>query len=177
MTEIEGAAFAASDAGAARGDRAAVGIRRLLLSLQQPLLVRYLLVSGVLGVPASLLQLMFMLFLYRAFFGGYTRLELNLMYILNFELNFLRNFGLHCLYTWRMRPTWRRLYHAHIAAVGAFVVDITVFNVVFLFSGIVPLAQLSGGSSGVALNFTYNRLKTFSHSPQIGMKGGKPSES
>jgi len=27
------------------------------------------------------------------------------------------------------------------------------------------------------LNFTYNRFKTFSHLPQIGMKGGKPSES
>jgi putative flippase GtrA len=177
MAKIEGAAFAGGDAAAARGDRASVGIGRFLFSLQQPLLARYILVSGVVGVPASILQLTFMLFLYRAFFGEYTRWELNLMWVLNFELSLLRNFGLHCLYTWRMRPTWRRLYHGHIAAVGAFVVDIIVFNVVVQLSGILPLAQLSGASSGFALNFTYNRFKTFSHLPQIGMKGGKPSES
>jgi putative flippase GtrA len=177
MTEIEGAAFAGGEAGMARGDRAAAGIGRFAFSLQRPLLVRYILVSGVVGVPASILQLTLMLFLYRAFFGEYTRLELNLMWVLNFELSLLRNFGLHCLYTWRMRPTWRRLYHAHIAATGAFVIDILVFNAVVFVSGIVPLAQLCGACSGFALNFTYNRFKTFSHLPQIGMKGGKPSES
>jgi len=177
MTEIEGAAFAGGDAGMARGNRATAGIGRLAVSLQRPLLVRYILVSGVLGVPASILQLALMLFLYRTLFGGYTRIELNLMWILNFELGLLRNFGLHCLYTWRMRPTWRRLYHAHIAAIGAFVIDIVAFNAVVFVSGIVPLAQLCAACSGSALNFTYNRFKTFSRLQQIGTEGGKPSES
>ena len=177
MAKIEGAAFAGGDAAVASGDKASVAIGRLLSSLQRPLLARYILVSGVVGVPVSILQLTFMLFLYRTFFGEYTRWELNLMWVLNFELSLLRNFGLHCLYTWRMRPTWRRLYHGHIAAVGAFVVDIIVFNVVVLVSGIVPLAQLTGACSGFVLNFTYNRFKTFSRLPQIKTKGGKPSES
>jgi putative flippase GtrA len=176
MTEIEGTALAGNEAGMARAGRNAFGIGRLV-SLQRPLLVRYLLVSGVVGVPASILQLAFILFLCRAFFGGYSRIELNLMWVLNFELGLLRNFGLHCLYTWRMRPTRRRLYHAHIAAAGAFVIDIIVFNAVVLVIGIIPLAQLAGASSGFALNFTYNRFKTFSRLQQIEAEGGKSLES
>jgi putative flippase GtrA len=139
------------------------------------LLVRYILVSGVLGVPASILQLSAMLYIYRAFLGHYNSLELNLMWVLNFEIGLLRNFGLHCLYTWRMRPTWRRVRHAHIAAVGAFVIDISVFNMVVLVTGVVPLAQLFGASSGFVFNFAYNKLKTFAHLQPTRTNGGMPS--
>jgi putative flippase GtrA len=75
-----------------------------------------------------------------------------------------------------MRPTWRRTYHAHVAAMGAFVIDIIVFNGVLFMSGILPLAQLCGASSGSALNFVYNQFKTFSRLQQVKTKGGVPSE-
>ncbi|MGA2284863.1 MAG: GtrA family protein [Dehalococcoidia bacterium] len=177
MTKIEGAALAGGSAEMPCDGGTVARIWRLILSLQQPLLVRYVLVSGVVGLPASILQLALLLFLYRVFFGPYSTLQLNLMWIINFELGLLRNFGCHCLYTWRMRPTWRRLWHAHVAAVGAFVIDIIVFNVIVFVTGIIPLAQLFGAGSGFAVNFTYNKLKTFTPLPQIGMKGGTPSES
>jgi putative flippase GtrA len=175
MTEIEGAAFAGTDAASARVGRAAVGIRYLLSFRQPPLTVRYILVSGVLGVPASILTLGATLYLYRTFVGQYNSFELNVMWVFNFELGLLRNFGLHCLYTWRMRPTWRRLYHAHVAAAGAFIIDIIVFNTVVSVSGVVPLAQLTGASSGFVFNFSYNKLKTFARLQQSGVKGGMPS--
>jgi putative flippase GtrA len=174
MTEIEGAAFADTAAASARVGRLAVGIRYLLSFRQPPLVVRYILVSGVLGVPASILTLGATLYLYRTFVGQYNSLELNLMWVLNFEISLLRNFGLHCLYTWRMRPTWRRLYHGHIAAMGAFVIDISVFNTMVAVTGVVPLAQLAGASSGFVFNFTYNKLKTFARLKQSGVKGGVP---
>jgi putative flippase GtrA len=175
MAEIKGAAFTASEGEMTRVSRATVGIRNILSSPQPPLLIRYILVAGVLGVPASILQLATMLYLYRAFVGHYNSLELNLMWILNFELSLLRNFGLHCLYTWRMRPTWRRLYHGHVAAAGAFVIDIIVFNFVVFMTGVVPLAQLSGACSGFVLNFAYNKFKTFAPFQETRPKRGMPS--
>ena len=176
MAGTESAAFIGSDAAISRVSRATAGIRRILSSNQPPLLVRYILVSGVLGVPTSILQLTAMLYLYRTFVGQYNSLELNLMWVLNFELGLLRNFGLHCLYTWRMRPTWRRLHHAHIAATGAFVIDIIAFNVVVLVTGVIPLAQLFGASSGFVFNFAYNKVKTFAHLQPTRANGGMTSK-
>ena len=52
--------------------------------------------------------------------------------------------------------------HAHVAATGAFVIDILAFNVVHRTTGIVPLAQLFGAGSGFVFNFLYNKMRTFS---------------
>ncbi len=134
---------------------------RTLLRSRPPSLVRYVLVGGVIGVPASILQLTGILYLYRSAAGHYSHLELNAIWLINFELSLLRNFGLHCAYTWRMRPTWRRLQHAHVAATGAFLIDMLTFNAVVIVTGIVPLAQLFGAGSGFGFNFAYNQRKTF----------------
>lgn len=131
------------------------------LADRPPLLVRYVLVSGVIGVSASIVQLWLMVWLYQAIVGNYNHLELNALWLINFEVGLLRNFGLHCAYTWRMPPTSERLKHAHVAATGAFVIDIICFNVVVALTGIIPLAQLLGAGSGFFFNFGYNKLKTF----------------
>ena len=130
------------------------------------LTVRYIVVSGAFGVPASIAQLTAMLFLYRHIVGSYGFVALNAMWVLNFEISLVRNFLLHCWVTWRKEPTWRRLRHAHVAATGAFVIDIAAFNAVHRITGIVPLAQLFGAGSGFAFNFLYNKMRTFSASSE-----------
>ncbi len=153
-------------------NRAAWALRWLRAQAQRPpLLVRYVLVTGALGLPASILQLTVLLWLYRHFVGAYGTLELNGMWVVNFELGLLRNFLLLCAYTWSTRPTWRRLQHAHVAAAGAFVIDIIAFNAVVFATGIVPLAQLFGAGSGFLFNFGYNKLKTFATSPATATGG------
>lgn len=135
------------------------------LSRRPPLMVRYVLVSGAFGVPASIGQLALMLLVYRSVLGDYGFLALNAMWIANFELGLMRNYLLHCAYTWGMRPTWGRTRDAHVAAIGAFLVDIVVFNSIVFATGIVPLAQLVGAGSGFGFNFTFNRFKTFARAP------------
>jgi putative flippase GtrA len=125
------------------------------------LITRYLLVSGVFGVPASILQLQAMLWAYEAFVGDYDRLILNALWIVNFEIGLSRNFLLFCAFTWRTPPTWMRYGHAHVAAIGAFVVDITVFNLVVTLTGVVLIGQVCGAGSGFFFNFLYNRFRTF----------------
>lgn len=125
------------------------------------LFTRYVLVSGVFGVPASILQLQAMIWAYEAIIGDYDRVTLNMMWILNFEIGLLRNFFLHCAFTWRTSPTWKRLAHVHVAAIGAFVIDIVAFNLVLLVTGVVLIAQVFGASSGFLCNFLYNRFRTF----------------
>jgi putative flippase GtrA len=137
-------------------------LRRARLSESDRMLaLRYVLVAGVVGVPASMLQLTAMLFLYGRFVGDYGTLVLNALWLLNFEIGLLRNFAFHCGYTWRMSPTWARLRHAHVAALGALLIDLAAFNVVVFLTGILPLAQLFGAGSAFGFNFAYNRIKTF----------------
>lgn len=125
------------------------------------LLTRYVLVGGVVGVPASIVTLQAMIWAYGAVFGDYNRLALNAMWILNFELGLTRNFLLHCAFTWRTEPTRRRFAHVHVAAIGAFFMDIIAFNVVLNVTGVILIAQVIGASSGFSCNFIYNRLRTF----------------
>ena len=124
--------------------------------------LRYGLVAGVVGLPVSILQLAVILYVYERFFGGYNTLTLNALWLFNFELGLLRNFVLHCWYTWRMEPTWLRLRHAHVAAAGALVIDLAAFNAIIYFTAIVPLAQVFGAGAGFGFNYGYNTLKTFS---------------
>lgn len=163
--EILGLSDAISEPAALRGWS---DWRRLVTA--PPLIVRYGLVSGALGVPLSIAQLTVMLWIYGTFVGDYGLLVLNGLWLLNFELGLLRNFGLHCAYTWRLKPTWHRLRHAHVAAVGAVIIDLIAFNGVVLLTGIIPLAQVAGASSGFVFNFGYNRLKTF-RGEQTTMEG------
>lgn len=129
----------------------------------EPLLfVRYVLVSGVLGVPLSIVTLWGMIWAYEQVFGDYNWLTLNILFLLNFELGLTRNFLLHCAFTWRLLPSWRRYRHAHVAAVGALAIDIVMFNVVLHATGILFVAQIFSAGSGFAFNFLYNRFKTFS---------------
>ncbi len=158
--------------GADWADRATAGGRWVRTQAQRPpLLVRYVLVTGALGLPASILQLAILLWLYRHFVGAYGTIELNGMWVLNFELGLVRNFLLLCAYTWSARPTWRRLQHAHVAAAGAFVIDIIAFNAIVFVTGIVPLAQFFGAGSGFLFNFGYNKLKTFAGSTATATGG------
>jgi len=154
---IEGVPLAGAPASRGAPWRAA---RRLAMA--PPLFARYVLVSGLLGVPASILQLAVMLFVYERQAGEAGVLALNALWLINFELGLLRNYALHCAYTWQVAPTWRSLRHAHVAASGAIVVDIVVFNVLVWATGIIPLAQFFGAGAGFALNFSYNRFLTFS---------------
>ena len=131
------------------------------LDTDRMLPIRYGLTAGVIGVPGSILQLWAMLFIWEAIFGGYSTLTLNALWLLNFEIGLFRNFALHCAYTWKMKPTWGRLRHAHIAAIGALVIDLAAFNIVVYTSGIVLLAQVFGAGSGFGFNFGYNKLRTF----------------
>ena len=127
-----------------------------------PLFVRYGIVSGAMGVPASILQLTVMVWVYRAIFGDVGTIALNVLWLVNFEIGLLRNFAAHCWFTWGTKPTWRRIQHAHVAASGALVIDLVAFNAVVYFTHIIPLAQLFGAGSGFMFNFSYNKLKTFS---------------
>ena len=136
-------------------------VDRIRTNGEHTLFTRYVLVSGVFGVPASILQLQAMILAYELVFGDYNRLTLNLMWILNFEIGLLRNFFLHCAFTWKTTPSRRRLAHVHVAAIGAFVIDIIAFNVVHAVTGIVLVAQIFGASSGFLCNFLYNRFRTF----------------
>ena len=138
-------------------------LRRLAgkLDTERMLPIRYGLTAGVIGVPGSILQLWAMLFIWEAIFGGYNTLTLNALWLLNFEIGLFRNFALHCAYTWKLKPTWGRLRHAHVAAIGALIIDLAAFNIVVYTTGIVLLAQVFGAGSGFGFNFGYNKLKTF----------------
>jgi putative flippase GtrA len=130
-------------------------------SAESRLLTRYVLVSGAFGLPASIIQLRLMLWGYEWAFGEYDRLILNALWIVNFELSLMRNFLLHCLISWRVKPTRRKAGHAHVAATGAFVIDIIAFNVVHILTDVLIIAQIFGASSGFFCNFLYNRFRTF----------------
>jgi putative flippase GtrA len=134
---------------------------RLLKNSEARLTARYLLVSAVIGLPASIAQLWLMVHVYTALFGGYSFWSLNAMAIINFEISVLRNYAGHCLFTWRMKPTWHRARHLHVAAIGAFVISLGMFNFVYHMTDFIPLAQLCGAASGFTLNFGYNKFKTF----------------
>ena len=133
---------------------------------EHKLLTRYILVSGVFGVPASIATLQVMIWLYGSVIGDYNRLALNAMWIVNFEIGLIRNFLLHCAFTWRTEPTRKRLANMHVAAIGAFVIDIVAFNVVVTLTHVILFAQVIGASSGFLCNFLYNRLRTFG-SPRL----------
>ena len=135
---------------------------RSILGPEPLLFVRYVLVSGVIGVPLSIVTLWGMIWVYKHFFGDYNWLTLNVLFLLNFELGLTRNFLLHCGFTWRLMPSWRRYRHAHVAAVGALAIDIGMFNIVLHTTGILFVAQIFSAGSGFAFNFLYNRMKTFS---------------
>jgi putative flippase GtrA len=137
-----------------------------------PLVARYIAVSGVIGVPGSILQLMLLIALYERGGREVGTLSLNALWIVNFELGLLRNFALHCLFTWRTEPTWRKVGHAHVAASGAVVIDLLAFNLVVFTTGIIPLAQVAGAGSGFLFNYGYNALKTFARSKQTSARGG-----
>jgi putative flippase GtrA len=128
---------------------------------EHALFTRYVLVSGVFGLPASIIQLRLMLIAYHALIGDHNFWTLNAMWIANFELGLVRNFLLHCAVTWRTEPTLRRLGHMHVAAIGAFVIDIIAFNATLWLTGVIIIAQFVGASSGFGCNFLYNRLRTF----------------
>jgi putative flippase GtrA len=134
---------------------------RLFKNTEARLTARYLLVSAVIGLPASIVQLAIMVHVYTALFGGYNTLELNAMAVINFEISVLRNYAGHCLFTWRMKPTWHRARHLHVAAIGAFVISLSMFNFVYHMTDFIALAQLCGSASGFTLNFGYNKFKTF----------------
>jgi putative flippase GtrA len=135
--------------------------RAWLLSLRLPLFARYILVTGVIGLPASIVQLWALVHGYGALTGDVNTIELNALWIVNFEIGLLRNYGMLCAYTWQAPPTWQRTRHAHVAASGALVIDLIAFNAVVYATGIIPLAQLVGATAGFAFNYTYNSLKTF----------------
>lgn len=139
--------------------------------LRGPVFVRYLIVAGVVGVPGSIAQLMAMIWLYELLIGDVGTLTLNALWVVNFEMGLLRNYALHCLFTWRTRPTWGRLRHAHVAASGALVIDLAAFNAVTFATGIVPLAQLAGAGTGFGFNFGYNSLKTFASGDRKPVEG------
>lgn len=176
MNVNEATAIATAEAPRGLRDRLAALRGRFLTRSESLLTARYLLVSGVFGVPASIVQLAAIGWLYTYYFGDFNHLELNAMAIVNFEISLMRNYIGHCAFTWRMRPTWRRARHAHVAAIGAFVISLTVFNIVEYTIDIIPLAQLAGAASGFALNFSYNKFKTFVAEGVIE-EGGRPSES
>jgi hypothetical protein len=127
-----------------------------------PLGARYIIVSGVIGVPLSIATLQAMVFIYKYFSGGdIGRIPLNGLWLLNFEIGLTRNFLGFCFYTWRTKPTRRQFQHIHVAAIGALVIDIVAFNVVYHVTGVLLIAQVFGASSGFFLNFAYNNLLTF----------------
>jgi putative flippase GtrA len=128
---------------------------------EHKLFTRYVLVSGAFGLPASIVQLQAMVWVYEAWFGDIDRIMLNVLWVFNFEFSLVRNFLLHCAFTWRTNPTRKRLAHVHVAAGGAFVIDFIAFNVVLLFTDIILIAQVFGASSGFLCNFLYNRFRTF----------------
>jgi putative flippase GtrA len=141
--------------------------RLFTLIRRPPLIVRYGLIAGVIGVPASIAQLAVLLWGYERAFGDYGWLALNAVWLVNFEIGLLRNFVMHCAYTWHMRPTWERVRHAHVAATGAVIIDLIAFNVVVMTTGIIPLAQVFGAGSGFIFNFGHNALKTFAHGRKV----------
>ena len=132
--------------------------------LRLPVFGRYIVVSAIVGLPASILQLMALVWVYGLFIGNVSTIELNALWIVNFEMGLLRNYALHCVFTWRTPPTWQRTRHAHVAASGAILIDLVAFNAVVYATGIIPLAQLAGAGTGFLFNFTYNSLKTFDRS-------------
>ncbi len=152
---------AVEEASSRRGRFDSLRRYKQMLDTERMLPVRYALTAGVIGVPGSIAQLWVMLYAYQHVVGSYGTLTLNAFWLLNFELGLLRNFGLHCAYTWHMKPTWARLRHAHVAALGALVIDLAAFNVVVYTTGIILLAQIFGAGSGFGFNFGYNKLKTF----------------
>ncbi len=123
--------------------------------------MRYGLVAGVIGIPASIAQLAALIWVYHRLVGPYNTITLDGLWVINFELGMLRNYALHCAYTWRTRSTWQRLSHAHLAAAGASIIDFATFNLVVVLTGIVPLGQAAGPVAGFGFNFTYNKFKTF----------------
>ncbi len=128
-----------------------------------PLVVRYGLVAGIIGIPASIAQLALLIWAYHRMVGPYNTLTLDGLWVINFELGMLRNYVMHCAYTWRTPSTWQRFWHAHVAAGGASVIDFATFNAVVALTGIVPLAQTAGPAAGFVFNFGYNKLKTFAN--------------
>ena len=134
---------------------------------EHTLFTRYVLVGGVFGVPASIVTLQAMIWAYGTLFGDYSRIALNAMWVLNFEVGLIRNFLLHCAFTWRTEPTRRRFVHVHVAAIGAFFMDIVAFNVVLSVTGVILIAQVLGASSGFSFNFIYNRLRTFGPAKRV----------
>jgi putative flippase GtrA len=136
-------------------------------ALRLPVFMRYIFVAGVIGLPASILQLMALIWAYGGLTGHVGTIELNVLWLINFEMGLLRNFALHCLFTWNQRPTWSMTRHAHVAASGAIVIDLIAFNLVVFATGIIPLAQLAGATSGFAFNYTYNSLKTFARRLEV----------
>lgn len=145
--------------------------RLFALLTAPPLFVRYVLVAGVLGVPLSIAQLWVMLWMYGALIGEPGLIAVNALWFVNFEIGLLRNFGLHCAYTWQIPPSWQRTRDAHVAAVGAIVIDFAAFNAVLLATGIVPLAQLVGAASGFVFNYGYNKVKTFARTRTVEVEG------
>lgn len=130
-------------------------------SSEHKLITRYVIVGGVIGVPASILQLQAMLWGYHAVLGHYDRLILNAFWIINFEVGLTRNFLLFCAFTWRTQPSWKRYGNVHVAAIGGFIFDFTVFNIVVAVTGVVLFGQVCGAGSGFFFNFLYNRFRTF----------------
>jgi putative flippase GtrA len=128
---------------------------------ENTLLTRYILVGGVIGLPASIVQLQATLWTYQALLGHYDRLVLNAFWVFNFETGLIRNFLLFCAFTWRTQSTWKRFGHVHVAAIGAFIIDMTVFNVAVTLTGVVLIGQVLGAGSGFFCNFLYNRFRTF----------------
>jgi len=133
-----------------------------------PLPVKYVTVSGVIGVPLSILQLQIMLAIYRYFAGENPNIiVLNALWLINFELGLSRNFLGHCWYSWGMPPTRRRWGHAHVAALGALVIDLIAFNLVYLLTDVILAAQIVGAGAGFFCNFLYNKFMTFAHAKPV----------
>lgn len=152
------------------------GLWRALWDLGQkpPLMARYVLVSGAIGVPGAIVQLWAMRWIYTWAFGGVNTIELNALWILNFEIGLVRNFLMHCFYTWGLPPTRERVRHAHVAAIGAIIIDLIAFNAVVQFTGMIPLAQVIGAGTGFVFNYGYNKLKTFALANRITVEGVTP---
>ena len=71
-----------------------------------------------------------------------------------------------------MPATWARLRHAHVAAIGALLIDLAAFNLVVWSTGIIPIAQFAGATSGSGFNFVYNQIRTFRRPARPAFEGG-----